>query len=553
MKKKSEKKTVGRIGSFLLGASMIVGGLALSPLTTVEVQAAITTKNVNLRLADNSIAGIGNPTAPTENNDEWVGSKVYFGQDTVNNLWRVLDANTGLLFANDKVTKRRYDESSREWDNNCELRGWLNGSEYKSNSIIFSSIEQNAIQTNANGAIRLLTIDEAKNSSYGFYNSDLFTFTRGASETYWWLRSPGSEVNNAVCVAPNGYIQVNGSNVDTNYGVLPAFNLNLSSVLFSSASGESKSSDFTTGTTINSSGNTWNLTLQAGSGFAATRKSGETGNVEAGNSLTVYVSNAGTPDAGSGVTFNQISAMLVDDEGTDAGTVVAYGKIADNVPADGNISVTIPSTGVADGDYQLKVFAEKVYSLATPNLTDYATNMASIDVTVQNSPPAPTPTPHHDDSDNSSDSDSNSGSSSSTKEEAYVNPLVWNYAANQTGSLCLIEHQGPLCVAAFNQATPKIFKEAFSFNLLLKENGYYKPSYVKKTGKFVLTIPKEWQKKGRTFMLIGIDKFGKTKTFSDMDMSDKTFTTTLDVEGYAFSLIYKDSLAKNKWVYITRQ
>ncbi|NLG05007.1 MAG: LysM peptidoglycan-binding domain-containing protein [Clostridia bacterium] len=42
-------------------------------------------------------------------------------------------------------------------------------------------------------------------------------------------------------------------------------------------------------------------------------------------------------------------------------------------------------------------------------------------------------------------------------------------------------------------------------------------------------------------MLIGIDKFGKTKTFSDMDLSDETFTTMLDIEGYAFSLVYSDT------------
>ena len=81
----------------------------------------------------------------------------------------------------------------------------------------------------------------------------------------------------------------------------------------------------------------------------------------------------------------------------------------------------------------------------------------------------------------------------------------------------------------------------FSFNLLLKDNGFFKPTSVKKTGKFVLNIPKEWQKPGRTFALIGIDKNGKTKLFTDEDKSDETFTTTLDIEGYAFSLIYTDT------------
>ena len=93
---------------------------------------------------------------------------------------------------------------------------------------------------------------------------------------------------------------------------------------------------------------------------------------------------------------------------------------------------------------------------------------------------------------------------------------------------------------------PKGYKEAFSFNILLRENGIFKPSHVKKSGKFVLNIPKEWQKPGRKFILIGIDKFGNTKIFSVTDFSDETFTTMLDVEGYAFSLIYTDEPVTKK-------
>lgn len=315
--------------------------------------------------------------------------------------------------------------------------------------------------------------------------------------------------------------------------------MNLSSVLFTSESGEDKSDTFTA--TLDESGiSSWKLTLKGSGSINPTKTNGNT-NLQSGyaaETLTIAHSEAITlTDA------TQVSAMLTDSNGT----VLYYGKVNNDNTAISS-TVTIPA-GLSVGSYSLYVFAEDIND---ENKTDYASDLGTpIPVTVGN-PPTP-PAPHNDDSDNSSDSDSNSGSSSNTKEEAYVNPLVWNYVANQKGSLCLIEHQGPLCVEAFNQATPKGFKEAFSFNLLLKKNGCFKPSCVKKTGKFVLTIPKEWQKKGRTFMLIGIDKSGKAKTFSDMDLSDKTFTTTLDVEGYAFSLIYKDVLAKNKWVYITRQ
>ena len=171
------------------------------------------------------------------------------------------------------------------------------------------------------------------------------------------------------------------------------------------------------------------------------------------------------------------------------------------------------------------------------NVTEDATYTAVFEV-------VSTQTPHHKDSNNDSDNDSNNDSnndnSSNTKEEAYVNPLVWNYAVNQPNSLCLVEKQGAACVAVFKAATPNGYKEAFSFNLLLKDNGSFKPTFVKKTGKFVLHIPKEYQKAGRTFALIGIDRFGNTKIFTDEDLSNETITTTLDIEGYAFSLIYTD-------------
>ena len=227
--------------------------------------------------------------------------------------------------------------------------------------------------------------------------------------------------------------------------------------------------------------------------------------------------------------YTQTSAMLLDG----SNTVICYGRIKDGVPAAGDIEITIPSS-VPAGIYTMKVFAEDVNSTDSSNLTDYASNMAeipNIQITAAPSPQTPS---------SSDDSDSNNDSSSTTTEEAYVNPLSWYYEANPLGSMCLIEHQGPVCVKAFNAATPKGYKEAFSFNLLLRKNGIFQSTYDKKAGKFVINIPKEFQKAGRTFALIGIDKFGNTKIFTDNDLSDETFATTLDMEGYAFSLIYMD-------------
>lgn len=126
----------------------------------------------------------------------------------------------------------------------------------------------------------------------------------------------------------------------------------------------------------------------------------------------------------------------------------------------------------------------------------------------------------------------------------YIEPLLKSFSGKGMGGLCTFEKQGPLCAAVFKAATPLGFFEAFSFNLNLDATGKTKPNYGKKTGKFVLNIPEKYRKKGRTFAIIGIDKSGKVKIFYDIDTDDKLFKTDLDIEGYAFSLIYTDLAVK---------
>ena len=57
VKRKSTKKTISKVCSYLLTAVVVVSGLTLSPITTLEAQAAATTRNVNLNVS-NSIAGL---------------------------------------------------------------------------------------------------------------------------------------------------------------------------------------------------------------------------------------------------------------------------------------------------------------------------------------------------------------------------------------------------------------------------------------------------------------------------------------------------------------
>ncbi len=96
--------------------------------------------------------------------------------------------------------------------------------------------------------------------------------------------------------------------------------------------------------------------------------------------------------------------------------------------------------------------------------------------------------------------------------------------------------QGPAAQAVFNANRPAGWKEAFTFNIAI--NG--KVDYTLKNGKLIIFIPKEYQKEGRTFALMALDKNGKAWTFADIDTNPSTLTANINVEGYAFALIYKD-------------
>lgn len=536
-------KKVTKIMSYLLTTAMIVGGLSLSPLATVEVMAAPDVKNINLNVG-NSIAGIANPTSTTGAPDYWTGSKVYMG----NKLWRVLDptkASTGasgyaFLLSEEILWERKPYHSRREiitWAD-CQLRKDLNGTLYT--TIFSTASERNAVaaleienldrktpgspeRTVDGGAdtvdkLFLLSLDEAKNENYGFANDRTRASANGDpySGKIGWLRSPGTNGLQAAGVFPDGSIMDAGYTVEGgefDYGPdhytmysRPAFNLNLSAVLFSSADGETKSDSLVA--TTGGSG-PWKLTLKDESGtFLYTITDNES--LSKDSEIKINVTEISSQ-------YDHITAMVLDD----TNTVLAYG--AASGPAEkGEKTFIIP----VDGGTKIKFFAE---TWNTGNETDYARGYGR--------PPAP-----------ALQEDERTDNNVETKksEDTFVNPLSWYYEANPYGSLCLMSKQGPVCTTLFQWATPKGFKEAFSFNLLLLNSGVFKPGYDKKAGKFVLNIPKEWQKAGRTFMLIGIDKGGNTKVFYDSDFSDETFTTMLDMDGYAFSLIYKDEPVTKK-------
>ena len=79
------------------------------------------------------------------------------------------------------------------------------------------------------------------------------------ASSYWWLRSPGSS-DLAAAVRGVGDVHHGGYNVVIEYGVRPAFKLNLNSVLFTSAAEHGKVADLTT-PIAEYAGDEWKLTL----------------------------------------------------------------------------------------------------------------------------------------------------------------------------------------------------------------------------------------------------------------------------------------------------
>ena len=112
---------------------------------------------------------------------------------------------------------------------------------------------------NTTDQIFLLSIAEAQNSSYFADNSSRIatntayvagggklgsSYMNGVGEAdYWWLRSPGDLDHRAAGVSVDGGVGRYGHSVRIAYNaVRPAFNLDLTSVLFTSAAVGGKSS-----------------------------------------------------------------------------------------------------------------------------------------------------------------------------------------------------------------------------------------------------------------------------------------------------------------------
>ena len=190
----------------------------------------------------------------------------------------------------------------------------------------------------------------------------------GWASSYWWLRSPDEDYSTAF-VAGRGEVRYYGGySTSKEFGVRPAFNLNLNAVLFTSAAVGGKPEGGLTPIS-EYSGNEWKLTLLDSSrNFAVTEKA-----VNAAPDDTVTLNYTG---ATTGIN-EYISAIIADNSGTQY-----YSRVAQPTAESGTVEIKIPSD-IAPGSYTLKVFSEQYNGDYN---TDYASNFTDIALTVENQP-----------------------------------------------------------------------------------------------------------------------------------------------------------------------
>lgn len=152
--------------------------------------------------------------------------------------------------------------------------------------------------------------------------------------------------------------------------------------------------------------------------------------------------------------------------------------------------------------------------------------------------PAPTPKPSSKDTDDDKDEDEESPAPAPKP----VNPnavLASSFISTgiSAGNVKIgPQIQGAVAQLAFRIATPAGWRETFTFNMTIND----KADYSLKKGTLSFKIPSQYLKAGRKFAILGLDKNGKVRLFNDIDTKADTITVNLDIEGYAFDLIYTD-------------
>ena len=366
-----------RILSILLTLCML---FCLVP-TGVFAEGETATGSAAIQLGTDALSkNVNTATAPT----------VYFGQDHENNpgAWRVIDydgnsaagiaGNMTLLAANN-MGLSKFGASNAYADS--ALKEAIDALADKLTAKETDAVEKRTLasgnydEENTDGvagpAVSNAVFWPLSSKEANAVNNDLRVVDPehpGWASSYWWLRSPDEDYSTAF-VAGRGEVRYYGGySTSKEFGVRPAFDLNLDSVLFASAAvGGNPDGGLTPISEY--SGNEWKLTLlDNSSNFAVTEKT-----ADAAPDDTVTLNYTG---AITGIN-EYISAIIADSSGAQY-----YGRVAQPTAASGTVEIKIPSD-IAPGSYTLKVFSEQYNGDYN---TDYASNFTDIALTVENQP-----------------------------------------------------------------------------------------------------------------------------------------------------------------------
>ena len=368
-----------RILSIMLTLCML---FCLVP-TGVFAEGETATGSAAIQLGTDALSkNVNTATAPT----------VYFGQDHENNpgAWRVIDydgnsaagtaGNMTLLAAN-TMGLSKFGASNAYADSTLKeaidaLADKLTAKEtdaVEKRTLASGNYDEENTDGVAGPAVSNAVFWPLSSKEANAVNNDLRVVDPehpGWASSYWWLRSPDEDYSTAF-VAGRGEVRYYGGySTSKEFGVRPAFDLNLDSVLFASAAVGGKPDGGLQPVSPNHTGNEWKLTLYDSKRNDFSRTTWEVSASTKGGTVEISYTDAKTG------ANEYISALIFDD----VGNVIYYGRSnASLTEKDGTAQLTIPA-GFAEGTYTLKVFNEQYNG---DRKTDLASGFADVTLTVE--------------------------------------------------------------------------------------------------------------------------------------------------------------------------
>ena len=351
--------------------------------TGVFAEGETATGSAAIQLGTDALSkNVNTATAPT----------VYFGQDHENNpgAWRVIDydgnsaagiaGNMTLLAANN-MGLSKFGASNAYADSALKeaidaLADKLTAKEtdaVEKRTLASGNYDEENTDGVAGSAVSNAVFWPLSSKEANAVNNDLRVVDPehpGWASSYWWLRSPDEDYSTAF-VAGRGEVRYYGGySTSKEFGVRPAFDLNLDSVLFASAAVGGKPDGGLQPVSPNYTGNEWKLTLYDSKRNDFSRTTWEVSASTKGGTVEISYTDAKTG------ANEYISALIFDD----VGNVIYYGRSnASLTEKDGTAQLTIPAD-FAEGTYTLKVFNEQYNG---DRKTDLASGFADVTLTVE--------------------------------------------------------------------------------------------------------------------------------------------------------------------------